>query len=155
MERLPPPKPRRNQDALRQAPGPAPVSTQLRPIGRRVPGPCRRPERLHRPGHAHHRGRGVGLSGEGELRPSPDLCNRAVWSLKNAQNVLKLTEPSLCCCAENPAIPDNQIPQTPQSDYFAIENEYIHFLDFQQLRLGRQKYHDSKMMDVPFVSEKR
>jgi hypothetical protein len=54
MERLPPSKPRRDQDALRQAAGPASGRERLRPSGRRVPGPCRCPERLHRPWHAHY-----------------------------------------------------------------------------------------------------
>ena len=77
MERLSPPKPRRDQDALRQAAGSAPVRTRLRPTGRGVPGPCRRPERLHRARYAHHGSRRIGLSGKG-TRPSADLCNRAV-----------------------------------------------------------------------------
>jgi hypothetical protein len=64
MERLPPPKPRRNQDALRQAAGTATVRAGLRPSGRRVPGACGRLERLHRPRHTHHRGHGISLSGE-------------------------------------------------------------------------------------------
>ena len=64
MERIPPPKPRRNQDALCQAAGPAPHGAGLRPSGRGVPGPCRRPERLHRARHPRHGGRGISLSGE-------------------------------------------------------------------------------------------
>ena len=43
MERVSPPKPRRDQDALRQAPGPAPLRARVRPSDRRVPAPCRRP----------------------------------------------------------------------------------------------------------------
>ena len=34
-----------------------------RQVGR-GPGPCRRPQRVHRPRHTHYRGRGIGLSGE-------------------------------------------------------------------------------------------
>ena len=42
MERLSSPKPRRDQDALRQTLAAAPVRQGLRPSGRRVPAPCRR-----------------------------------------------------------------------------------------------------------------
>jgi hypothetical protein len=48
MEPVPPPKPRRDQDALHATAGPAAHGTGLRPPGRRPPGPHRRPERLHR-----------------------------------------------------------------------------------------------------------
>ena len=79
MERIPPPEPRRNEDALREAAGPAPHGTGLRPAGRRTPDPHRRPEQLQCARHTRHRGRGISLSGEkGEPRPSADLCNRAV-----------------------------------------------------------------------------
>ena len=64
MERLSPPKSRRDQDALRETAGPTPEREGLRPSGRRVPNPCGRPERLHCARHAHHRGRGISLSGE-------------------------------------------------------------------------------------------
>ena len=53
-----------DQDALRQVAGAAPVRAGLRPSGCRVPGACRRAERIYRARHAHHRGRGIGLSGE-------------------------------------------------------------------------------------------
>ena len=43
MERLSPPKPRRNQDALCQAPRPAPLRAPVRPSGGRIPGPRHSP----------------------------------------------------------------------------------------------------------------
>ena len=66
MERLSPPEPRRDQDALRQTTWPAADRPGLQPSGRRVPGPCRRAERLHRARHTHHGSRGMSLSGERE-----------------------------------------------------------------------------------------
>ena len=54
MERLSPPKPRRNKDALCQTAGSVPHGAGLRPPGCRVPGPCGRPERLHRTWHTRH-----------------------------------------------------------------------------------------------------
>lgn len=80
MERIPPPKPRRNEDALREAAGTTPYGKRLRPPGRGASGPYRRSERLHRARHPCHRARRISLSGKGEPRPSPDLCNRAVQS---------------------------------------------------------------------------
>ena len=59
--RLPPPKPRRDQDALCQTARPASHGTGLRPSGRGVPSSCCRPERLHRSRHAHYRSRGISL----------------------------------------------------------------------------------------------
>ena len=64
MERVSPPKPRRDQDALRQALGPTPDRQRLRPSGRRVPSPRRRAERLHRARHTRHGSRGMSLPGE-------------------------------------------------------------------------------------------
>ncbi len=64
MERIPPPEPRRNQDALRETAGSAPHGAGLRPSGCGVPGSCRRPERLHRARHPCHKGLGIGLSGD-------------------------------------------------------------------------------------------
>ena len=88
MGRVSPSKPRRDQDALRQAPCPAPVRARVRPSGRRVPRPCRRPERLHRTRHPRHRSRGVSLSGErGTLsvtrfvQQSPSTSIIIAWSL--------------------------------------------------------------------------
>jgi len=69
MERLPPPKPRRNQDALRQTAGPASGRAGLRSSGRGVPGQGRHHERLHRPWRTRHRGRGISLSGD-RVRPA-------------------------------------------------------------------------------------
>ncbi|SDF61196.1 hypothetical protein SAMN04488105_13521, partial [Salipiger thiooxidans] len=54
MERIPPPEPRRDQDALCETAGPAAHGTGLRPTGRRAPSPHRRPERLHRARHTHN-----------------------------------------------------------------------------------------------------
>ena len=78
MERIPPPKPRRDKDALCEVAGAAPYGAGLRPSARRTPGPHRRPERLHRPRHTRHGSCGIGPSGKGEPRPSPDLCNRVL-----------------------------------------------------------------------------
>lgn len=64
MERVPPPEPRRDKDALRETAGPAAHGTGLRPSGRRTPSPHRRTERLHRARHPCHRGRGISPSGE-------------------------------------------------------------------------------------------
>ena len=57
-------QPRRDNDPLREAAGPAPGREGLPASGRRVPGPCCRPERLHCPRPTRHRIRGVSLSGE-------------------------------------------------------------------------------------------
>ena len=64
MERIPPSEPRRDEDALCKAAGPAAHGTGLRPPGRRASGPYRRPERLHRARHTRHRARGMSPSGE-------------------------------------------------------------------------------------------
>ncbi|SLN56798.1 Transposase DDE domain protein [Falsiruegeria litorea R37] len=64
MERIPPPKPRRNEDALCQTAGPAAHGAGLRPTGRRAPGPHRRPERLHRARHTRHGSCEISPSGE-------------------------------------------------------------------------------------------
>jgi len=77
MERLPPPKPRRNEDALCETAGAAPHGTGLRPTGHGASGPHRRSERLHCARHPCHRAGGISLSGKGEPRPLANLCNRA------------------------------------------------------------------------------
>src|SRR5690606_18899246 len=64
MEWIPPPKPRRDKDALYQVAGPAAHGTGLRPTGRRTPGPHRRPERLHRARNTRHGSCGISPSGE-------------------------------------------------------------------------------------------
>jgi len=64
MERLSPPKPCRDQDALSETARPTPERTGLRPSGRRVPSPSCRAQRLHCARHAHHRGRRIGVSGQ-------------------------------------------------------------------------------------------
>jgi hypothetical protein len=64
MERLSPLKPRREQDALRQAAGPAPHREGIRSSGRRVPDPRGHDERQHCARHPRHRGRGMILPDE-------------------------------------------------------------------------------------------
>ena len=54
MERLSPPEPRRNQNALCETAGSAPHGAGLRSSGVRVPSPRGRPERLHGPRHTRH-----------------------------------------------------------------------------------------------------
>ena len=46
--------PRKNAKPWKPDTAGAIARTRLRPSGRRAPGPCRRPERLHRPRHTHH-----------------------------------------------------------------------------------------------------
>jgi len=77
MERITPPEPRRNKDALYEAAGPAAHGAGLRPTGRGDPGPHRRPERIHRARHTRHGRCGISPSGKGEPRPSAHSCNRA------------------------------------------------------------------------------
>jgi hypothetical protein len=94
MERLSPPKPCRNQNALCETAGPTPERTGLRPSGRRVPRPRRRPQRLHRARHTHHRARRISPFREREtptfsrfvqqspVRPSALYCHyRSLWTL--------------------------------------------------------------------------
>ncbi len=64
VERIPPPKPCRNQDALHQAPRPIRDGAGLRPAGRRNPNPRCRAKSLHSSGHTCHRARRISLSGE-------------------------------------------------------------------------------------------
>lgn len=77
MEPLPPPKPRRNDDALCQTAEPAARCAGLRPTVRRDPGPHLRPKRLHRAWHTRHGSCGISPSGQREPRRSADLNNRA------------------------------------------------------------------------------
>lgn len=77
MVRLPPLKPHRDENALRQTLGPVPHGAGPRPLGRRVPGSYCCAERLHRARHPHLEGRRISLSGKGAVRLSVDLCNRA------------------------------------------------------------------------------
>ena len=82
-------KPRRNQDALRQAAGPAPVRPGFRPSGRRVPGACCRPQRLNSARHAHHRGCRIGLPGErGSPAPLPICASEPISSTTQRQKTL-------------------------------------------------------------------
>jgi hypothetical protein len=78
MERIPPPEPRRDKDALRQIAGSAPHGPGLRPSGRGVLGSCGCAERLHRARHPRHEGRGISLSGD---RGSPAVSRFAQQSL--------------------------------------------------------------------------
>jgi hypothetical protein len=55
---------------------------RLRPSGRGVPYPSRRPQQIHRPRHAHHSGHGISLSGK---RGSPLSCRFAQQSPAAAQ----------------------------------------------------------------------
>jgi hypothetical protein len=95
MERVSPPKPRRDQDALRQAAGSAPLRARVRPRGRRVPGPCRRTQRLHRARHPRHGSRSLTMASLGRStfshsraskRPfGADLPRVAAWPLPRAR----------------------------------------------------------------------
>ncbi len=64
LDRLSPPKPRRDEDALREAAGAKPQGARVRSSGRRTPDPRCRSERLHRARHTHHRTRRISASGE-------------------------------------------------------------------------------------------
>lgn len=76
MERLSAPKPRIYQDALCETARTRPERMRLRPSDRRVPSQGHRAQRLHCPRHAHHRGRGVGLSGRRERPVSSRFVQR-------------------------------------------------------------------------------
>lgn len=73
MEWIPPPEPRRDEDALRETVGATPHGEGLRSPGCRTSGPYCRPERLHCARHTRHRSYGMSLSGERgptAIRPS-------------------------------------------------------------------------------------
>ena len=81
MERIPPPKPRREQNELYQASRPIPDVERLRPAGRRNPDPRRGAQPLHLSRHTRHGARRIGLSGERGspvtirfVQQSPDAC---------------------------------------------------------------------------------
>jgi len=78
MERIPPPEPRRNEDALCQTAGPDAHGAGLRPSSCRTPGPYCCAERPHRARHPCHRGRGIGPSGE---RGTPTISRFVQQSL--------------------------------------------------------------------------
>ena len=63
MERIPPPEPRRGEDALREAAVPEAHGTGLRPSGRGTPNLDRRAKRLYRARHTRHRTSGLNPSG--------------------------------------------------------------------------------------------
>lgn len=64
LERIPPPKPRRDQDELHQASRPILDVERLRQAGRRNTGLYRRPKPLHRSWQTRHRGRRINPFGE-------------------------------------------------------------------------------------------
>ena len=66
LERIPPPKPRRNKDARHETAGPTSHGAGLRPTDRGGPDPLRRHERLHCVWQTCHRNRGMNPSGERE-----------------------------------------------------------------------------------------
>lgn len=63
-ERIAPPKPRFDEDALYEVAGPAAHGAGLRPTGRGTPAPYRRPERLHRARHTRYGNSGISPSGK-------------------------------------------------------------------------------------------
>ena len=63
MERISPPEPYRDENALCETVGSASHGAGLRPPGRGVPDSCCRAERLHRARHPRRKGRGISLSG--------------------------------------------------------------------------------------------
>lgn len=65
MEWVPPPKSRRDVDAVCETAGPAAHRKGLRPTCRLNPSQHRRPERLNRARNPGHRGRGISLSRAG------------------------------------------------------------------------------------------
>ncbi len=111
MARLPPQKPRRNQDALCETAGSAPHGGSVSASNRRrhdaSPSTARsrrsrsggRPERLHRAWHPRHEGRRIGLSGK---KGSPTV-NRFVQQcrgdgrLANASSRMKSSTSALVC----------------------------------------------------------
>jgi hypothetical protein len=112
MARASPPKPRRDQDAMRPAARPAPVRPGLRPSGRRGPGPRRSPERLHHPRHARPRGRRRGLFGErGTLsvtrfvqhsRPRPPISAPSDVPARKARGLRRSAVPSPVMLVKQP-----------------------------------------------------
>jgi len=64
VDRLSPPKPRRDENELRQTPRPRSHGARLRPAGCRAPSPDRGAQSLHRPWHTYHRARRISPSGE-------------------------------------------------------------------------------------------
>ena len=104
MERIPPPKSRRNEDALPEAAGAEPHGTRLRSPGRGTPGPSRRAERLHRARHTCHRARRISASG---VRGSPSFTLFAQQSpsddpFKQTSGLCPITGCARCCAWPNP-----------------------------------------------------
>jgi hypothetical protein len=64
MERIPPPKPRRNEDALYETAGSAAHGAGLRPPSRGASGPYRRAQPLYGARHTRHGSCGISPSGE-------------------------------------------------------------------------------------------
>jgi hypothetical protein len=92
MERIPPSKPRRDQDALRETDGPEPHGEGLRSAGRGKPNPHRRAQPLHCPWYTYQRGRRISPSGE---RGSPTL-NRFVQQSHLVQRNLPSEQSHSC-----------------------------------------------------------
>ena len=99
----------RRLDALRETAGSAPHGAGLRPPGRGVPGPCRRPERLHRTRHTRNSSRGMTLSKERatltvnrfvqQRRPdAPESVTGSPWSAQPDGT-------ALICCGQLEPIP--------------------------------------------------
>ncbi len=82
VERIPPPKPRRDEDALRQTAWSERDGPRLRSPSRRDPNPCSHPQRLHCARHTRNCCPCINPSGKGEFRPQADLCNKALWMRK-------------------------------------------------------------------------
>ena len=71
---LPPPKSRRNEDALFEITRPAPLSARLRSAGRRDPDPGRHPQWLHCIGHSENRRRSINPSGVRGASINQPIC---------------------------------------------------------------------------------
>ena len=100
MERIPPPKSRRNQDALCETARPAPHGAGLRPSGGRVPGSCGRSERLHCARHPRHTGHGISLSGR---RGSPAVSRFLQQSPAAIQSSGRNADQCLALSGDNPS----------------------------------------------------
>ena len=77
LERIRPPKPRRNKDTLLETNGPIAHDTGLRSASRRNQNPHSCPQPLHSSWHTCHRACRLNPSGVRVERPSPYLCNKA------------------------------------------------------------------------------
>ena len=96
LERIPPSKPRRNEDALYETTRPSAHGEGLRKAGRGNPNPHRRAEPLHRYWYTCNGVRRISSLGKGEEHPLTDLCNKAPiselyisWTTSRAQECCK------------------------------------------------------------------